>query len=140
MEKEIKENLSIEQEKMINETFSHFTNAKNLNNDDVNTVLNHEEDIKSKSLKGALKKFADEIKLLIEMVKSYANGSYKELPLTTIIAVVLTLVYVFSPIDIIPDFIPGVGLTDDAGMVALCLAAIAADLEKFKEWLKNKKS
>ena len=70
------ENLTSEQEKMINETFSHFSNAEKLNDDDVNTVLNHEEDIKNKSLKGALKKFADEIKLLIEMVKSYANGSY----------------------------------------------------------------
>ncbi len=134
------ENLTAEQEKIVNETFSHFTNTDKLDADDVNTVLNHEEEIKSKSLKGALKKFTDEIKLLIEMVKSYANGSYKELPLTTIIAAVLTLVYVFSPIDIIPDFILGFGLSDDAAMVALCLAAITADLEKFKEWFINQQS
>ena len=41
------ENLNNEQEKMVNETFSHFTKAEQLKDDDVNTVLNHEEDIKN---------------------------------------------------------------------------------------------
>ena len=103
----------------------------------MDTVLEHEEEIKEKSLKGALKKFKEEIQLLIEMVKSYAKGEYKKVPITTIVMVVLTLIYVFSPIDIIPDFIPVIGLSDDAGMVALCLAAVASDLEDFKEWLKS---
>ena len=100
----------------------------------MDTVLNHEDDIKEKSLKGALKKFADDIGALVDMVKAYANGTYRELPVTTIAMTVLSLVYVFSPIDIIPDFIPVAGLVDDAGVIAACLAAVGVDIEKFKDW------
>ena len=50
--------------------------------------------------------------------------------------VTLTLVYVFSPLDLIPDYIPGVGLLDDASIVGLCIAAIKSDLEAFKAWAK----
>ena len=50
--------------------------------------------------------------------------------------IILTLVYVFSPIDIIPDFFPGIGSVDDAGMVLLCIAAARADIEDFRRWAK----
>ena len=48
--------------------------------------------------------------------------------------IILTLLYVFSPIDIIPDCIPGVGLVDDAAMVGFCLAAARSDIEDFRVW------
>jgi uncharacterized membrane protein YkvA (DUF1232 family) len=44
------------------------------------------------------------------------------------------LIYIFSPIDLIPDFIPVLGLTDDAVVLGLCLAAIATDLKKYEIW------
>lgn len=121
----------------MNKTFEHFKEARNVNADDMDTVLNHEEEIKKKSLKGALKKFADDIQSLIDMVKSFAKGAYKEIPVTTIGMTVLSLVYVFSPIDIIPDFVPVVGLVDDAGIIAALLAAVGVDIEKFKNWQKD---
>lgn len=131
------EKLSSEQESLVNKTFDQFRGRDTITDEEMDTVLTHEEEIKEKSLKGALKKFTEEIHALIDMVKAYAKGEYKEIPLTTIVAAVLTLIYVFSPIDIIPDFIPGFGLADDAAMVALCLAAISADVEKFIEWRKK---
>ena len=75
-----------------------------------------------------------DIPLLVSMVKSYINGEYKEIPYNSIVAVIATLLYVISPIDIIPDVIPVVGFTDDAMAVAFCIKMIHDDLEKYRNW------
>ena len=75
-----------------------------------------------------------DIPLLVALVKSYIDGEYKEIPYNSIVAVVATLLYVISPIDIIPDIIPVVGFADDAVAVAFCMKMIHDDLEKYKAW------
>jgi uncharacterized membrane protein YkvA (DUF1232 family) len=108
----------------------------NVSEDDVSGVLDKEEEILGKA-HGPLAKFAQNIKLLFSVVKDYANGSYKELPWTTIAAIVGSLLYIFSPIDLVPDIIPIAGLTDDAALLGVCLAGIGHDLEKYKNWKKR---
>ena len=46
----------------------------------------------------------------------------------------VALLYIFSPIDLVPDVIPGIGLLDDAAVTALCLSLIKSDLEKYKSF------
>jgi uncharacterized membrane protein YkvA (DUF1232 family) len=41
---------------------------------------------------------------------------------------------VLSPVDLIPDFIPGIGLIDDAAVVVACLNLIQSDFEAYKAW------
>ena len=97
-----------------------------------------------KSIETTLKKIPSvgnllsDIPLLVSLVKSYIDGEYKEIPYNSIVAVVATLLYVISPIDIIPDIIPVVGFTDDAMAVAFCIKMIHDDLEKYKTWLNQK--
>jgi len=117
------------------EEFSKY--SKNVSEDDVSGVLDKEDEILGKA-HGPLEKFAQNIKLLFSVVKDYANGSYREVPWVTIAAIVGSLLYVFSPIDLIPDFIPVLGLTDDAAVLALCLKGITTDLAKYQYWKKNK--
>lgn len=75
-----------------------------------------------------------DIPLLVSIVKSYFEGKYKEIPTGTIVAIIAALLYVLSPIDIIPDVIPVVGFADDAAVIAFCVASIHSDLIKYKAW------
>jgi uncharacterized membrane protein YkvA (DUF1232 family) len=111
--------------------------SKNVSEKDFDKVLGKEEQIYGKSSSGPLAKSFDDIKLLFSVIKDYRKGVYKEIPWTSIAAIVGTLIYVLSPIDLVPDFIPIMGLVDDAGVVALCLNALHGDLQKYKKWKKN---
>jgi uncharacterized membrane protein YkvA (DUF1232 family) len=111
--------------------------SKNVSEDDVSGVLDKEGKILGKA-RGPLEKFAQNIKLLFSLVKDYTNGSYREVPWVTIAAIVGSLLYIFSPIDLIPDFIPVLGLTDDAAVLALCLKGIVSDLTKYQAWKREK--
>lgn len=42
------------------------------------------------------------------------------------------LVYLVSPIDLIPDVIPFVGLTDDAGVIIAAIANLAVELNRYR--------
>ena len=108
----------------------------NFSAEDTATVLNNAADILKKSSGGPLAKFFDDIKTMCEMVKAWAKKEYKGIPVKTIGMVILTLGYVFFPQDIIPDYIPGIGLLDDATMVSLCLAAVRSDIDAFRVWAK----
>jgi uncharacterized membrane protein YkvA (DUF1232 family) len=48
------------------------------------------------------------------------------------------LAYLVSPIDIIPDYIIGLGQIDDVVILGLSLYFLEKDLLKYKEW-KDKK-
>jgi uncharacterized membrane protein YkvA (DUF1232 family) len=121
-------------EEQAEEEFDKYT--KNVTEDDVSGVLDKEEEILGKA-HGPLEKFAQTIKLLFSVIKDYANGNYKKIPWTTIAAIIGSLLYVFSPIDLVPDFIPVLGLMDDAAVLGMCLAGIERDLEKYKIWKKR---
>lgn len=68
------------------------------------------------------------------MVKSYISGEYKEVPIGTIVAIVSALIYFISPIDLIPDAIPGVGYLDDAAVIGACLLLVESDVKEYAAW------
>jgi len=48
-----------------------------------------------------------------DILALYLAGKHKDTPLLVKILIVITTAYAFSPIDLIPDFIPVIGYIDD---------------------------
>jgi len=109
---------------------------KRLENSDESVAkeaLDKKDEILRKILESAdLKEFYEDVKLFFRMIKDYFDGRC-ELPVRTVIAIGIALLYVLSPIDVVPDFIPLVGLLDDAFVLTLCLKFIKEDLEDYKK-------
>ncbi len=74
------------------------------------------------------------IPMMASMVNLYVKKVYTDVPVGTIVATVSALIYVVSPIDIVPDIIPGLGYVDDAAVVAACLALVKTDLDEYRSW------
>ncbi len=74
------------------------------------------------------------IPVFISLVKSFIKKEYTEIPMGTIIAVVSALIYFLSPVDLIPDIIPGLGVIDDAAVVVACLALVDKDIVDYIKW------
>ena len=71
---------------------------------------------------------------LFRLIKLSISGEYTELPSTTVVAAVAVLLYFLSPIDLIPDFVPVLGLLDDMALVAWFSTSIKHELDKFHMW------
>jgi len=90
--------------------------------------------------KGNMAEFQSSVQLLIRMVRAYASGEYKGLPWKSLLSIVAVLIYFISPIDIIPDFLPIIGITDDVALVIWLIKTLGSDINKFSEWEKHEKT
>ncbi|MBE8724773.1 YkvA family protein [Flavobacterium sp. KB82] len=92
---------------------------------------------KANKNKGKLEEVWNYLQLFFSISKDYLNGSYKEIPKGSIIAIMGSLVYFLSPIDLIPDFIPVVGFLDDIAVLGLVFKQVKSDLDDYEEWKNN---
>jgi uncharacterized membrane protein YkvA (DUF1232 family) len=112
--------------------------AQRVTEADLNEVLRRQKEIEDKFKgNGPLGRFLADLKLLFSLIKDYISGSYRAVPFWSIAAIGGALLYVLSPVDLIPDFIPVIGYVDDALVVAACLALVEQDLFAYKEWKKR---
>lgn len=69
-----------------------------------------------------------------ELVRDWSNGAYRVIPKTSIMKIIVAIIYFVMPIDMIPDFILGTGLLDDATVISFLLASLKSDLDKYKSY------
>ena len=81
-----------------------------------------------------------DLPLLFRLLKAWKDSSYRGLSVRTLAVLVAALIYVLSPVDLMPDFIPGIGLIDDAAVLAFLLHSMAQDLAAFRAWEQSRRS
>lgn len=94
---------------------------------------------KAKDKKNALGEVWEKLQLLFEIFHAWIKGEYKEIPKGSIIMIIATIIYFVSPVDLVPDFIAGLGFFDDAAVIGFAIKQISDDLEKFKLWKETNK-
>lgn len=84
-----------------------------------------------------LGKHSNDFLLILRMIRDVFYGNFKLNPidLATIVALI---VYVISPVDAIPDFIPIVGFIDDISLIGYILVKYKNILEDYQNNLDNK--
>ena len=112
--------------------------------DKVRTLLNQPalmKDLASKATKligrenlGKLDELRESLSAAVRMVSSYAKGDYREISLETFGLILASVVYFVMPLDLVPDFILGLGFADDAALLAWTLRAVGEDLSRFIAW------
>jgi uncharacterized membrane protein YkvA (DUF1232 family) len=83
---------------------------------------------------GLMARIFQNLRLLIPLVKDYLKGTYRGVSVKSIAIFIVALAYIISPIDLIPDYILGLGQIDDAAILGLSLYFLEKDLMKYKEW------
>lgn len=79
------------------------------------------------------KGFLQKIPAAFRMIKAWRSGRYS-LRIVDLILPALALIYIISPIDIIPDLIPVVGVLDDLAILAFAIPLLLKEVDKFLIW------
>jgi uncharacterized membrane protein YkvA (DUF1232 family) len=75
------------------------------------------------------------LRSLPRLVTATFLGRYRGTSRARLLAMAAALVYVVSPVDLVPElFVPFLGLVDDAFVVAWLAGTVLLETERFLEW------
>lgn len=80
----------------------------------------------------------EKVVILGSLLKFYAKGEYRQIELPNLLKIIAGFIYFISPIDLIPDFLPFIGLTDDVALFLFIMKSIDDELTKFDQWKKER--
>lgn len=111
------------------------TEVTKIDDNDVSIAMDSQDKVDDKiNNSGLLQKYSELAKLMYGMLKDYRKGVYSKVPWFTIATVAFSFLYILNPLDIIPDFIPGLGYIDDMAIFTFGLRFIESDLHNYLDW------
>ena len=109
--------------------------AEKISEADIQNVDGHSTEIKKRFLGGGpLGTFVEESLLSLMLVRDYVTGDYRKIPYWAIAAIAFMFLYVLNPMDVIPDFVIGLGQIDDVAVVSACLILVRQEIHEYRDW------
>ncbi|MCR9277686.1 MAG: YkvA family protein [Pseudomonadaceae bacterium] len=79
-----------------------------------------------------------ELATLISLVRAWAAGDYRQISTASIVSIVAGIIYFLNPLDVVPDFIFGFGLLDDATVLAFVINRVSSELSQYRDWVRQR--
>ncbi len=81
----------------------------------------------------------DRFNTLLRLVGALYKKEYTHFPWSSLTKTIAVLIYLVSPIDALPDFIPVIGFIDDFALISWVLTSLNTDITDFENWEKEQK-
>ena len=76
----------------------------------------------------------DDLNLLLGLCAAWWRGEYRAVGRQALLSVVAALLYFLTPLDMVPDWLPGAGLLDDLAVLTWVMRTWAAELDAYRAW------
>lgn len=83
---------------------------------------------------GFFQKRKEDLQTSLRLIRAYGSGTYKQVAWKSVLSLTAGIVYLVSPIDLVPDFIPVQGFLDDFTLLMIVFKQLEKDLLAFREW------
>lgn len=71
---------------------------------------------------------------LMRLIRAYYEGAYRKIPVRALLRIIGGLTYFVWVIDLVPDFIPLLGLADDIAVLVWVYNSVKDELDEFEQW------
>jgi uncharacterized membrane protein YkvA (DUF1232 family) len=89
---------------------------------------------KASKTQGTLGDAWEKLQLFFDLVHAYSKGEYRNVAPATILTIIGAILYFVSPLDVVPDFLVGLGIVDDAAVISFTLKKLSVEINEFKKW------
>lgn len=90
--------------------------------------------------KDGLKNVQSQLVQLYDYVKQLLTKGYYDYKDHTLVLIIAVIIYVVSPIDLIPDYLPAVGLIDDSALVGWLFQKLGDKLNQSIQEMEQEKT
>ena len=102
--------------------------------DKLSKMLTKAQNKVAKHKNGRIGELMDLILACFRLLKCYVTGEYRDISFESLALILASIIYFVMPLDVLPDFLFGMGFFDDAVLLSWMLRSVADDIKRFIEW------